>query len=1611
MKILIDGCVFTQQGETELCQFWREIIPGLVTRLSEHQVYFLNRASSPAFEEIVGKFKNLVAPPVEFEQFFLEERRLSALCRALGVDVFISTYNTSAGAQVRSLFVAYGWGSDVSLVDRVVLLSRERVIKFASSYLAIFQNQADNPIATYNLPQDKIRVIYPETSTGELDWEAIAVECAIAVENIFNEKLTPEMTAWRMAEEEAASSEAESLQQAIEEAVVKAWEMSKTSTQSLSVCMMVQNSEKTLALALESLGDVYDDLIIVDGGSTDSTCQIALSYGARIIYSRWKGNHSAQRNVYLKEVKTDWVFVIDSDEFIDRKTLDFLRFIKTNGKSLESDNYWITRKWISPFSKTHYIGSEPHYPDWQRRIFKYNKSIYYSGQIHEEIHGLMQSSKSLIEDLSVYHLDLLIKSEAERQEKVRVYMKGNPKDGMPHFYLPDVRQLSLEKWDIQDLLPEVRKLLNDIPIKCKICDSDSNHFANAKVLGKYSVDFFRCSNCGFVQTENPYWLEEAYSEPIAGSDVGLVLRNVMFSKVTSKLIFNCFDHQARFIDYGGGYGLFVRLMRDAGFDFYWVDKFCQNIFAKGFEVGETENNQFEVVTAFEVFEHLVNPIVELKEVLKFSKNILFSTELLPGTGFHPHEWWYYSLDEGQHISLYTLKSLAIIADKLNLNLYSNGSSLHLLTEKELPENLFERLSKGELAESNKTSLLQSDYLKILKQLERKNNTENLNDSINERDSSRTEGGGKIVIDGVFFQLYQTGIARVWQSLLSEWAANGFAKHIVVLDRAGTAPKINGVWYREIPAYDYNNIPADREMLQQVCDEEGADLFISTYYTIPVSTPSAFMAYDMIPEIMGWEPDHPYWKGKHDAIKYASAYIAISENTARDLVRVFPEIPLQSIDIAYCGVAATFYPASLTDINRLKTKYGIAKPYFILVGTDGYQKYKNKILFFQGFAQLATGQAFDIVCTGGGGFLADNLRAYTSGSTVYMLQLDDQELRSAYSGAVALVYPSKYEGFGLPVLEALACGCPVITCPNASIPEVAGQAALYVNDNDVDGLANALCEVQKPNVRKSLIAAGLEQAKKFSWSNMATKVSSALINTTLLPLKLKGINLIIFPDWSQPEETLELELARVLRAIAIHPDKSQIALLVDITDISNEEDANLILSSVTMNFLMQEDLDVTEGPEISLFRNLGDSQWAALLPLVQARIILDQENEQTISSFHLLTAKTTAGNITACRLEDLNKIGAGHPQLATPSNLTIKSNNPARPRIDVVLQSCGLHGWNLWRGWANVLQKAGLLNRVFAPIADWGAEEPNNDDGLFEYLKNPEADLVLLLGFDWHSQPLHKTAKWQNQWHQAPIKKVAILQECYSAQVVQNTSQWKLQVSQALVSTIPCVDVLVCHHEPDVQFLQEQANVSLPTIFLPFAIDPEFFKIKIPFNQRLNRAAFRGNISAYFTQETYQDRRRFIELLRQCGNVDIFEFQYNASDTREFKTIEGVESYADRLNAYQIQLNLPSISATLTNRPFEVMACGSVLIQNNILGEVSNQLFQNLQHLVYYEQDNPEDLINKINHIIANPDVAHQIAQSGHQLCYEKHTIANRIQSILEFLGINFEVFKATLERL
>ena len=355
---------------------------------------------------------------------------------------------------------------------------------------------------------------------------------------------------------------------------------------------------------------------------------------------------------------------------------------------------------------------------------------------------------------------------------------------------------------------------------------------------------------------------------------------------------------------------------------------------------------------------------------------------------------------------------------------------------------------------------------------------------------------RVVVDGVFYQHLNSGIARVWTAVLTAWVESGFARHVLLLDRAGTAPRIPGVHTRTIRAHSYETTGADSLYLERICREEGADLFVSTYYSTPTTTPSLFMGYDMVPEALGFPLDDEAWREKHRAIQHAAAHVMISHNSARDLERLFPSVTPGSTAVAHCGVDVGFRPAEEAEVAAFRQAHGIDRPYLLMVGErSGYQGYKNGSLLFRALGRMA-GAADEVmvVCVGGHPEIEADAATLAPGVPMVRLELSDDELRLAYAGARALVYPSRYEGFGMPIVEAMACGCPVITCANSSIIEVAGEAALFVGETDADGMAERLREVVDPQRRADLIRRGLEQAGRFTFAAMAETMARALTET-------------------------------------------------------------------------------------------------------------------------------------------------------------------------------------------------------------------------------------------------------------------------------------------------------------------------------------------------------------------------------------------------------------------------------------------------------------------------------------------------------------------------------------
>lgn len=253
---------------------------------------------------------------------------------------------------------------------------------------------------------------------------------------------------------------------------------------------------------------------------------------------------------------------------------------------------------------------------------------------------------------------------------------------------------------------------------CKVCNQLSTEIFSSKILNKYDIRYYYCETCGFLQTEEPYWLDEAYSESINISDTGYIQRNIDLSQKLTILLSLFFDKNSKYLDYAGGYGLFVRIMRDIGFDFYWNDKFTANLFSRGFEY--EDKKKYEAITTFESFEHFVNPLKEVENLLNISKNIIFSTELLSESIPNAEDWWYYGLDHGQHISFYSVKTFEFIAKKYGLH-YTHVGSLHLLTEKKISNRKlkilkFSKFGLHKLLQKQLTSKVWTDAIKLKEEI-------------------------------------------------------------------------------------------------------------------------------------------------------------------------------------------------------------------------------------------------------------------------------------------------------------------------------------------------------------------------------------------------------------------------------------------------------------------------------------------------------------------------------------------------------------------------------------------------------------------------------------------------------------------------------------------------------------------------------------------------------------------------------------------------------------------------------------------------------------------------------------------------------------------------------
>ncbi len=238
-----------------------------------------------------------------------------------------------------------------------------------------------------------------------------------------------------------------------------------------------------------------------------------------------------------------------------------------------------------------------------------------------------------------------------------------------------------------------------------------------------------------------------------------------------------------------------------------------------------------------------------------------------------------------------------------------------------------------------------------------------------------------------------------------------------------------------------------------------------------------------------------WSTRY-AVKHATRLIAVSHATAADLQHLYAACPTQ-IDVVY-EASAPIPAVDSAMVAATLSELGISRPYALFVGT--LQPRKNLVRVVDAYAKLVERSldvTLDLVLAGNPGWLSEPIYAAIDahnlrGRVHLPGAVSDAQLFALLRGAQQFVFASLFEGFGLPVLEAQLAGVPVMTANNSSLPEVAGEGALYVDPTDTDAIADAMLRLSTDEaLRQRLIAAGNENVKRFSWSHAAQQTLDVL----------------------------------------------------------------------------------------------------------------------------------------------------------------------------------------------------------------------------------------------------------------------------------------------------------------------------------------------------------------------------------------------------------------------------------------------------------------------------------------------------------------------------------------
>jgi hypothetical protein len=217
---------------------------------------------------------------------------------------------------------------------------------------------------------------------------------------------------------------------------------------------------------------------------------------------------------------------------------------------------------------------------------------------------------------------------------------------------------------------------------CRLCGARAHFWNTKRLLNRYDVSYYLCSQCGSLETEQPYWLEVAYDVTGLGDDIGAAQRTIDLMLKTSALLDRIgVPADAECIDFGGGLGLFTRLMRDRGINFFSYDLFAQPFFSDRHSLTSLTGRSPAVVTAFEVVEHFTDPALDLEQLFETRPALVIATtELFSGQDL---SWPYFAEGTGQHVFFYSPYALTQIAKRFGYSLAHVGGLIVFVGGSEL----------------------------------------------------------------------------------------------------------------------------------------------------------------------------------------------------------------------------------------------------------------------------------------------------------------------------------------------------------------------------------------------------------------------------------------------------------------------------------------------------------------------------------------------------------------------------------------------------------------------------------------------------------------------------------------------------------------------------------------------------------------------------------------------------------------------------------------------------------------------------------------------------------------------------------------------------------------